>query len=642
MKGLRRVAALCALLCLARPIAAQEAATQALDAIRADLSQRRFERALTSIKKLLADPALGEDERVQALDARARAHVGRGELSAAEKDYAELLTLRPELVWDESMGPAKARARFDKSRKAVVGSIRLDVVPEDASVSVDGRELHLGPEKTLPLAAGTHRLNAARSGFDPQESTFQVEPDREAPVVVHLEANSLSVVIRTELPGVAVRLDGTDVGLTASSGSSGPELRLDEVGAGEHVFELSKPCYRTEVLERILTVDLLERAALTLGPIAQEPLRGIVELRGAERSWEVVLNGSSVTRPADDRVAVCPGPQVLEVRAGGRIVYRAESELAADAEAVFDVVPRPNVLVLGAGEPEPRLPDAWSVLRGAMPAADLDLSHADVWEKLVLPPDTDLVLARARSADGDGRFILFSPILGIVAPWEPQASETLRPSWRATTLGARLVDSRIGGSCRVVELQKDSPAARAGILVGDRIVKIADAPVGSVREAQERIAAQPRDVAFPVELLRVGQPRTLQCTGTDTLLLEPEPPSSLSRALRAAWASVDAATLPAADSSAASANLALLLARSGRHAQAVSAWGHVAWPERAGIGAGTAAYYLGVEYAALGELDQAREALRKAAASPATTFRDDGPELAPAARAHLFELSTAR
>jgi hypothetical protein len=58
----------------------------------------------------------------------------------------------------------------------------------------------------------------------------------------------------------------------------------------------------------------------------------------------------------------------------------------------------------------------------------------------------------------------------------------------------------------------------------------------------------------------------------------------------------------------------------------------VKWPDRSGVGEGTAAYFLGRALQAVGHEAEGARALAQAAASQATAEGDDGPPVAPAAQ----------
>jgi len=107
--------------------------------------------------------------------------------------------------------------------------------------------------------------------------------------------------------------------------------------------------------------------------------------------------------------------------------------------------------------------------------------------------------------------------------------------------------------------------------------------------------------------------------------------------VRAAWTRIDAACDPS-QAAAAQANLALLLSTYDRPEQAVQVWKRVNLADRAGIGAGTVLYYLGRDLQKLGAERDAIVALEAAAATAATAFDDEGPQVAPAARDRLADL----
>jgi len=134
-----------------------------------------------------------------------------------------------------------------------------------------------------------------------------------------------------------------------------------------------------------------------------------------------------------------------------------------------------------------------------------------------------------------------------------------------------------------------------------------------------------------------GETRTVTIVGAPSPVLDGGAHAPGDAAVLAAWAAVRAAAGGEAASSAA-ANLALALARAGRHAKAIEAWRRAGFGDRPGVGGGTAAYYTAESLLALGREAEARELLLKARGSAATTFSDEGPEVAPAAADMLRDL----
>jgi S1-C subfamily serine protease len=61
----------------------------------------------------------------------------------------------------------------------------------------------------------------------------------------------------------------------------------------------------------------------------------------------------------------------------------------------------------------------------------------------------------------------------------------------------------------IVSVEKDSPAAKAGLMVGDILVAIAGVPVLHHDELFARLSGDVAGKSQPVEILRGGQPQTL-------------------------------------------------------------------------------------------------------------------------------------
>lgn len=83
----------------------------------------------------------------------------------------------------------RAQAQDDSQQN---GRLRLDVVPEDASVYLDGRFVGTGSDLSsmrngLPVSAGDHRLAIVRPGRKAEERQFQVKPGEDVELDVELE-----------------------------------------------------------------------------------------------------------------------------------------------------------------------------------------------------------------------------------------------------------------------------------------------------------------------------------------------------------------------------------------------------------------------------------------------------------------------
>jgi len=363
-------------------------------------------------------------------------------------------------------------------------------------------------------------------------------------------------------------------------------------------------------------------------------------VRGTPAGAGVLLDGDPVGNLPLDALRICPGSHELIVSYGGRRIWLSTETVEVSGERVVEVFPRPNVVLVGADGWPPRVETLARYSRAGTEPLPLraDMSETRSWRRIDLPRDTDLALAvvpgdRSGAAD---ELQLYSPILDVTGKIR-SASDLARPRWTRAAWGFDVADSRVGGLSRVVEVTAGGPAQRAGLVVGDRIVAAGGVEVGGA-VALRRILA----VASPNAPLRLRWSRAdssskeadLRATVSPWLVVEKA--DAVPSMVRAAWAAVDAAA--ADDAASAAANMALLLSAFGRSDEAIEMWRNVNWGERAGVGNGTARYYLGVDLLRAGREREAAAAFREAASSGATAFDDAGPAVAPAARDRLADL----
>jgi len=610
-----------------------------------DLTELRFEKALAGVEALLSRPSLSEPDRVQALVLRSEAHVALGDLGAAERDYEAILLLRPAYVPEASLTPRKAMQRFDKVRAALVGTLTLVLDPPDAELFVNGRAVTVDPAGQVHVLAGEHELRAEASGFDALEQTAVVEAGGETTLSLRLTPNARTVIVQTEPSGVEVWLDGVEVGRTRRGESRGVgQLVLPHLPLGEHVFELRRECYRTAVVDEILTVDLLDRTPRRLNPVRLIQARSTLIFEGGPDGGEVRVDGERVGHLPLERCEICPGRREIEVRFRGRVIWREQAEIRESSELRMAIEPRPNVAMIGTEEWPLALRTAgagFNTLMADFPRGSRgDLTDPEAWRGARLPENTDLalVLVPARGEGGRDSWVLYSPILDTAQPLDLARANWERPTWESVSWGFSAVDSQLVGSPVVIEVRAGGPAEEAGLAVGDRIIRAGGTDVTRTSELDRQLdAAQSAERVELKWLSASGEPRGATLSGApgpDLLAMQPSP---VRAAVLAAWAQAQAEGT-GDQAPTALANLALLLAAHGQNRAAADAWRRVHWPERSGVGEGTKLYYLGRELERLGDEASAVEALGGAAASEATAFGDAGPRVAPAARDRLADL----
>jgi len=611
-----------------------------LDAIRDQLVALDIEAALTAVDAVLARPALSDGRRVEAYDLKAQAHAASDDLASVEKDYRAILELKADYAPAADVTSKKAMDRFVKLKAAMIGTLQLDLEPKDASIAIDDRPVATGADGRLPVVAGERRLGVQRKGYDPLETTAHVLASQETLLKLRMVPNARAIIVRTDIPGVVVTLDGAPAGVTAPGESQGPDtaasLSIDDVPIGEHEIGLAKPCYASESVQEIVRVDLADRTPTTLRVVAMRPSRTRVAVTGGTYDAELRVDGERVASLPLTSFPLCPGVRTVETVAAGRVVW--SGTLAADAsDLTLDLTPRPNAVLVGAAWPKSwdEAAAGWSLKARVEAPAGADLTTPTGWTGVTLPPDTDLAVGvLSGGVAGNARTVLYSPLLKEVEErFAPPPSA--RPAWRETTIGAALVDGE-ARSVLVAWVGPGGPAARAGLSSGDRLVAIGGQPSGSAAGARAAIArigpsALSLEVADPA-----GAERRVIVTPEATPRVEPPSDEDACRAVRAAWAAVDVAA-GGPDAAIALANLAALLERSGQPASALAVWRRV---RAAGGGrlAARAAYALGAGLDAAGKRAEAIEAFGQARAEG---LSNGDAALAAAASDRLADLGVA-
>jgi hypothetical protein len=612
----------------------------ALDAIRGKIEALDLENALATIATLLQQPDLSDATRAGALDLRAQAHVAGDDLAAAEKDYREILELQPEYTPNPEFATKRALERFARIQAAMVGTVHLDMDPADATLTLGGRPVERTAAGSFKATAGERTLHAERRGFDPMDVPVRVVAGRETLLKVALVPNARHVVVRTDVPGVSIMVDGVPLGATAlpegAADAAPAELMVQDVAIGEHAITLQKSCYAPETRQEIVRVDLADRSPERLALVTMRPARARVTVGGASYVGELRVDGEAVAQLPVDTFTMCPGHREVEVVASGRIVWSGIVE-AGESDMTLDLTPRPSCWLVGAEWPKSwgTATSAWS-RRGRIdvpPGADL--TTAAGWGSVALQPGTDFalgVIARGGVA-GEDRIVLYSPALGTIEERTvPPAS--VPPVREVRSIGAALVDSAAGVTIATVAAV--GPASTAGIKPGDRVTAVDGVKVTRAADAGAAVHRAASGAPLTLELAAPGGTRrSVSLSPVERPWVDGRTGPGESTIVRAGWAAADAAA-GGADAAAAFAQLATLLERAGRKGAASDAWRKVR--ALAGENPGLAAradYALGQSTASGGSATEAASLFTRAK-SEAEAAGDAG--LAAAAADRLADL----
>ena len=559
------------------PAAAAPAdAAATLDAIRGKIEALDLENALAAIATLLQQPGLSDATRAGALDLRAQAHVAGDDLAAAEKDYRQILELRPGYAPNPEFVTKRALERFARIQAAMVGTVHLDLDPPDATLTIGGRPVERTAAGSIKANAGERTLHVERRGFDPIDVPVRVVAGQETLIKVALVPNARHVVVRTDVPGVSIMVDGVPLGATAvpagASGGAPAELLIQDVAIGEHAITMQKSCYAPETRQEIVRVDLADRSPERLALVTMRPARARVAVTGASYVGELRVDGDAVAQLPVDTFTMCPGHRVVEAVASGRIVWSGLVE-AGESDMTLDLTPRPSCWLVGAEWPKSweTATSAWSRRGRVDIPSGADLTTATGWGSVALPPGTDFglgIIPRGGVA-GEDRIVMYSPALGMLEERTvPPAS--VPPVRGVRTIGAVVVDSAAGVT--VATVTAGGPASTTGIKPGDRVIAVAGIKVTRAADADAAVRGAASAAPLTVELAAPdGTRRNVTLSPIERPWVDSRTRPGESTIVRAGWAAADAAA-GGADAAAAFAQLATLLERAGRKGAASDAW----------------------------------------------------------------------
>jgi hypothetical protein len=209
-------------------------------------------------------------------------------------------------------------------------------------------------------------------------------------------------------------------------------------------------------------------------------------------------------------------------------------------------------------------------------------------------------------------------------------------------MGLQLIDSAAAAGPVVAHLVPGSPAATAGIRVGEQLLTIAGNSAGTAANTANWLSTFSPGAAVVLALRGPeGAERSVEVRlAASPVVVSPADPSLLYSTV---WGMAGAA-VGRLDANVASwvaeANQAAVLIHARRWSDAARLLREIQAPVGPGVGQGLIDYWLGVALAGSGDVDGARAAFERVLAEPEARYLDnDGPYLAPFARARLAALA---
>lgn len=630
------------------------------------------------------------------LSYRAQALFNLGDESAADADMRRLLQIAPRTRLDPTLVSPKLIELFDALRAEIVGVVALTKYPREARVYVDGREVETTLD-AIALSEGTHALSVQMLGHTPVQREIQIAAGETLTMDVVLERSSAIVTVRTDSAGASLSVDGRLVGLTEtadpgdSSVSGEAMLSFDGIDIGTHSIEITREGYRPHSGE-ITVEDLVE---YRLDPVALRRLVGTVLIQRLPTSAELRVDGDVIDTSASSDVHeldLTPGAHTIMVDGGSLGSFSTDVEVIDRERYEVDVELRPSVHFLGVvGDDE--------VAREAVVEALEPVLALGRWHRLPLPlrnadglADTGLQIealrTQARGDEPSGRHWQFQaaqehldgqvpaslyvfavlsddlvathaeiwvfpggpgPAFGdhIRVDLSDRASigrrvdtELLggRNTFTRPWLGATFIDSQNAAGPVALSVSAGGPAEQAGLGPGDVVVAVNGAEVSTAADLQLVLDGLATDTRVELGLAN----RSLSIPlGTSTRIADPDSVGSAFASILIAVRQLRSAGDGSVPEWVLSLNEAAILLRAGEWEQVVRMLRPLEVPERAGVGASMASYWLGLALSELGPdyASLARDAFELAASDrDGRLLHDDGPLVWPLARARARRL----
>jgi tetratricopeptide (TPR) repeat protein len=573
--------------------------------------------------------------------------------------------------------------------------VTIDGEPVDPS-SPDGIGLLAG-SRTLAVAMegyDPHSEILSAAGGARLERTIRLAPNRRT-----VEFITVPSGVRVTLDGAPAGLtagpatpevEALAVNFGFDPARASAPLAVPLVTPGEHRVTFERDCHRSQTLTVKVDLDPAGNRPLRFSPVVLEESMGRLQIDSVPSGADVLVDGvrqgatpltigglcggerDITVVKADvgrwsERIRLTPGElNTLAVRLRPTLLYAGTFRLDEWGRAVWSDEDRPLIDALGRGLRTlnvVRMPQAQEALRDAIVRwmiADPREARAGT----LVPPDllkdaaektgADLVLAGLTYAsDPEGAWTL--ALYSVLHPAPDRVRLKLgrddevrdfvarldsAPSERATFWGLGLADTALPpGGPVVARVLPGSPAARAGLARGERIVSVGEERAAGARQAMAGLAAaadRGAGVRAPVVLSVLGK------QGTRTVRIAPgEAPALLAltdpgRLYNRALAEYRLRSKAAVDDAArgvAQLNLGLAYMHFRAWDRAVSeGLGRADLPEGSGIGRGTVLYYRGLCALRRGDPEAAKQAFTAASRSAGSTLESaDGPSASAAA-----------
>ncbi|MFQ5719605.1 MAG: PEGA domain-containing protein [Acidobacteriota bacterium] len=347
-------------------------ASQALAQARAAYDEADFSQAILLLNRLLAEQestapgtlAVEEVEvQVEALKLRGISFFNVGQPDAAAKDFARLLSVRPDFTLDARLVSPKIVAAFDEVRRKTTGLLTVVSEPPGADVRIGDRVLGATPVEDVRLPVGQYRLRVSRPGFGTDETSVEIEAGDTRRYEAKLTRNARHVSIMTLPAEARVTVDGEEAGVTSGTPPPGFEsvlvargldpaaasapLILPYLTAGPHRIRVEKECHTP--VEATFTVEIVDDPTpMELEPIVLVESIGSIRVESVPSGAEVVIDGAEHGAAPVEVGGLCAGRHTVRVAQEGIGRWWGEVDLAAAEHRTVQARLAPTLAGLGA------------------------------------------------------------------------------------------------------------------------------------------------------------------------------------------------------------------------------------------------------------------------------------------------------
>ena len=614
--------------------------------------------------------------------------IDRQTLSPKVVDLFDRVRTRTVGILNLTVDPPRARVKVDGEQ--------VDAGPEGIGVLSGTHELRVEMEGYDPhvetlTAAGGQRL----------ERRVRLRPNRRSLEFITVPAG-VTVTIDDAAAGTTSGPATPDVeGMAATYGfdarqASAP-LLIPTITPGEHRVSFQRACYETQTVVVRVELDPEQNRALRFAPVILKESRTRLQITSVPAGAEVQVDGAPQGTTPLTLESLCGGDRevtvvkrdvgrwservrlqtgqlnTLDVRLRPTLLYVGTFRLDEWGRAVWSDEDKPLLDALGRGLKTlnvARVPEVQQAIRDAV-VRWMIADPREARSGTLLPPDllrdaaeragADLVLAGLTLADDPDRVwtlglysaLHTTPDIARLRLDRPEgvadfvARLDRTPAEGAALWGMGLADSSLPpGGPVVARVLPGSPAAKAGIRLGDRLTGVGTRKVGTTREA---LAALESDSsrgggvrsAVVVSLQAAEGTRTTRIAPAEApaLLSLTDPALLYNRALAEYRLRARAAADETARGVAAlNTGLALMHFRAYDKALAEGLQ-RASLPPGSGIAQGTVDYYRGLCAQRRGDADGARSAFQAAAKAAGSTLESpEGPSASAAAARALQSL----